>query len=209
MTRASDGDPFAPRRRAPPAHVTERLRALASPGGLEALQALADDAGPVDDGAVAALLAAGLADAGRDGGARARASVPALFAVAEALRDVAESSWACDHPDAREPAAPVAGSRLVLVHGVPLGRAFPLLPGREVMVVGRGPGADVALDHDAYVSARHAALVATEDDCVVLVDMGSLNGTRVNGVRLDPNAGAALAPGDVIAVGHSLLVFAR
>ncbi len=69
------------------------------------------------------------------------------------------------------------------------------------MVVGRGTGVDVRID-DPGVSRRHAELRyqagADGHPTVSVLDLGSTNGTAVNGQRVQH---AALRPGDVIQVG--------
>ncbi len=69
-------------------------------------------------------------------------------------------------------------------------------------VVGRGTDADLQL-MDQGVSRRHADLHVAEGRTTVY-DLGSTNGTLVNGhaVRSQP-----LQHGDVIRVGHTRLVF--
>ncbi|MCW2598679.1 MAG: domain containing protein [Frankiales bacterium] len=69
-------------------------------------------------------------------------------------------------------------------------------------VVGRGAEADVQLT-DTGVSRRHAELQVV-DDLVQLRDLGSTNGTRVNG---QPVSALTLTDGDRITVGASELVF--
>ena len=69
------------------------------------------------------------------------------------------------------------------------------------LTVGRDPGCDVRLD-DPRVSARHCRVV-WKDAAPWVQDLGSGNGTRVNGLPVDE---AALSPGDRIGVGGSLLV---
>lgn len=61
----------------------------------------------------------------------------------------------------------------------------------RVVVVGRDVGCDLALP-DEQVSRRHAALEPRGDGTVVLTDLGSTNGTFVNGHRL---AGPVLLSG--------------
>lgn len=62
---------------------------------------------------------------------------------------------------------------------------------KDILVVGRNAGCDVRLDHKS-VSKQHCVLVKT-DGLVLLRDLGSTNGTRVNGQRVRR---AALLPND-------------
>jgi adenylate cyclase len=72
---------------------------------------------------------------------------------------------------------------------------FDLPQGRPV-VVGRGVDSDLTI-YDPTISRRHAELTAGPDG-VMVKDLGSSNGTHVNGRRL---AEARLAPGDSITFG--------
>jgi predicted component of type VI protein secretion system len=63
-------------------------------------------------------------------------------------------------------------------------------------LIGRGSDADVRLD-DVYVSRRHCEIVRAEDGLMVH-DLGSKNGTFVNGVRVELSP---LRPDDLLAVG--------
>ncbi len=74
--------------------------------------------------------------------------------------------------------------------------------GEDPVVVGRLPECDVVLN-DPNVSRRHAELRRSGEG-VVVTDLGSTNGTRVNGV---PVRERQLASGDEITVGSSSLVF--
>lgn len=80
------------------------------------------------------------------------------------------------------------------------GRTVPLAPGANV--IGRDPDTAVCVDA-ASVSRRHAQVVVTADGATV-EDLGSKNGTFVNGRHIE--APAALADGDEIRVGVALLV---
>ncbi len=98
--------------------------------------------------------------------------------------------------------------RLVAVAGGTLPHGSSTLPpevelraGRQV--VGRDRETDIRLPH-ASVSPRHVALDAGEDGTVRLHDLGSLNGTLVDGV---PRATAALTDGNRITLGEAQLVF--
>ncbi len=72
----------------------------------------------------------------------------------------------------------------------------------EAVTIGRLPECAVVLE-DANVSRRHAQL-RREGKSVVLVDLGSTNGTKVNGVVVRERR---LAPGDTITVGTTTMRF--
>ncbi|MGI9609006.1 MAG: FHA domain-containing protein [Acidimicrobiia bacterium] len=72
---------------------------------------------------------------------------------------------------------------------------------RDVSVLGRSPEADVLLD-DPYASEFHMRLVAQENG-LVLHDLGSTNGTYVNGRRV--TAPSSLRRGDTIQVGKTVM----
>ncbi len=55
--------------------------------------------------------------------------------------------------------------------------------------------------HDAGVSRRHAILFAAESSLYIR-DIGSTNGTRINGYDLEPNQTYRLREGDRIEFGH-------
>ncbi|WP_234357607.1 FHA domain-containing protein, partial [Streptomyces puniciscabiei] len=72
------------------------------------------------------------------------------------------------------------------------------LPVRSVRI-GRGTDNDLVVD-DLIVSRRHAELRAHSDGTYEIVDLGSHNGTYLNG---RPVTRAALGPGDIVGIGHS------
>lgn len=72
------------------------------------------------------------------------------------------------------------------------------LPTRTVRI-GRAPDNDLVLD-DLVVSRRHAELRALADGTYEIADLGSHNGTYLNGL---PVTAAPLAPGDIVGIGHS------
>jgi hypothetical protein len=72
------------------------------------------------------------------------------------------------------------------------------------IVLGRSKEADVRVP-DGNVSRRHAEL-RLEDDGYWIVDLGSMNGTIVNGKRVDR---ARLEEGDRITLGSTEIVFGR
>ncbi|WP_170121215.1 FHA domain-containing protein [Geodermatophilus tzadiensis] len=71
-----------------------------------------------------------------------------------------------------------------------------------VVVIGRDPSCDVVVAEDPLVSRRHAAVRVTGPGAAVLEDLGSSNGTHLNGVRL--TGPAPLGPGDTIGVGGTM-----
>ncbi|MBK3629863.1 ATP transporter ATP-binding protein/permease [Streptomyces sp. MBT49] len=72
------------------------------------------------------------------------------------------------------------------------------LPSRTVRI-GRASDNDLVVD-DLVVSRRHAELRALPDGGHEIADLGSHNGTYLNGL---PVTRAPLAPGDVVGIGHS------
>ena len=66
------------------------------------------------------------------------------------------------------------------------------------VVIGRDASCELAYD-TRWVSARHAEL-KLEGESLSVCDLGSANGTFVNGRALTPHVPAALAPGDVVQV---------
>lgn len=72
--------------------------------------------------------------------------------------------------------------------------------GKSDLVLGRSRGCDVVLSSEA-VSRRHAQLFFRDGNWVIR-DLGSTNGTRVNGVRVGR---CRLRPGDRVALGDALL----
>ena len=73
---------------------------------------------------------------------------------------------------------------------------------RERVTVGRRPGNDVCLPY-AAVSAAHAVFVATST-AVVMEDLGSTNGTMINGKRMSRQV---VRDGDRIEIGRQRLVY--
>jgi hypothetical protein len=74
------------------------------------------------------------------------------------------------------------------------------------VTVGRGAPNDVQLDGDEFASAKHAR-VEPRRDGVWVEDIGSTNGTYVNGTKIDRPR--KLAPNDVLRVGETDLRYER
>jgi len=80
---------------------------------------------------------------------------------------------------------------------VPVDGGQPIDIVKDLIVVGRKEDCDVRLEHKS-VSKMHCVIVKT-DGLLVLRDLGSTNGTRVNGIRVRR---AALLPNDQITIAH-------
>jgi pSer/pThr/pTyr-binding forkhead associated (FHA) protein len=78
---------------------------------------------------------------------------------------------------------------------VPADGSAPIEITKDLIVVGRQEDCDIQLDHKS-VSKLHCVIVKT-DGLLLLRDLGSTNGTRVNGQRVRR---AALLPNDNLAI---------
>jgi hypothetical protein len=92
--------------------------------------------------------------------------------------------------------------RLVVVQSkvLDVGEEFDL--DSRALTVGRGTQNDVSIEGDEFASARHVRIEPRRDG-VWVSDIGSTNGTYVNGVRIDRPR--KLARGDVVRVGETEL----
>ena len=88
---------------------------------------------------------------------------------------------------------------LRFISGKYQGGEFPMVPNKEI-VVGRSSDLDMVLVEE-MVSRKHAR-IAYEDDAVVIEDLGSTNGTFVNGEKIKR---AHLKEGDRVLIGTSIL----
>lgn len=74
------------------------------------------------------------------------------------------------------------------------------------VTIGRDPGNTILIEGDTFVSGHHAKVNAIPDAAgvrVVVDDLGSKNGTFVNGIRV--SAQQTIATGDRIQVGFTVL----
>ena len=94
--------------------------------------------------------------------------------------------------------------RLVVLDSPALDEGDVLPLDSHPLTVGRGQNNDVALASDEYASSRHARFEPRRDG-VWIEDVGSTNGTFVNGIRLTRER--RLAPGDVVRIGETDLRF--
>jgi pSer/pThr/pTyr-binding forkhead associated (FHA) protein len=103
--------------------------------------------------------------------------------------------------EAKPKAMPLA---LKLSEGPGAGTSEVSLPARSKVVIGRGPGCDLVVK-DAKASRRHCQLTRKESD-FVLEDLGSRNGTFVNGERIE--APVHLKPNQTFKVGDTVFYLA-
>lgn len=100
----------------------------------------------------------------------------------------------------RKDAEPLPAAVLVVKLGTRDGLKYPL--GRRGVIIGRRRTSDIRIE-DTNVSRVHASI-----DCVgeeyFLTDLGSTNGTYVNGARINKKQ---LAAGDLIRIGTTILEF--
>jgi hypothetical protein len=99
---------------------------------------------------------------------------------------------------------PVRSGRLVVVRSLDLGEGDGFELDSAQLTLGRGGQNDIALANDEYVSARHARFEPRQDG-VWVQDLGSTNGTYLNGARLEQPR--RLADGDIVRIGDTDLRF--
>jgi hypothetical protein len=106
------------------------------------------------------------------------------------------------HDSVSKPVSNVGPGRalaLRFISGKYQGGEFPMVPDKEI-VVGRSSDLDMVLVEE-MVSRKHAR-IAYEDDAVVIEDLGSTNGTFVNGEKIKR---VHLKEGDRVLIGTSIL----
>jgi hypothetical protein len=94
--------------------------------------------------------------------------------------------------------------RLIVVRSPVLEKGEVYTLDSHAVRVGRGGDNDLPVDGDEYVSSHHARFEPRRDG-VYLEDVGSTNGTFVNGIRLTRER--RLVPGDVVRIGETDLRF--
>lgn len=90
--------------------------------------------------------------------------------------------------------------RLIMQQGPNIGKSFEIA--KDVLTLGRDVSNDIVIN-DAEVS-RHHSRFTRQGDGYAVEDLGSTNGTFVNGMRL--TGSSALAHGDVVALGETIIL---
>ena len=96
----------------------------------------------------------------------------------------------------------ISSGRLVVVASEVLDEGVEYTLDSTAVTIGRAAQNDVAIDGDEFASARHARFEPRRDG-VWVHDLGSTNGTFVNGVRIDRPR--KLVNGDVVRTGETEL----
>jgi len=134
------------------------------------------------------------ADAGAEAAA---AGAPVGDDLAGARADDALAAARADRPHA---ASAEAGGVLVVTAGNALGRRFVV---SDELVIGRAADGDGRLREDLELSRRHARIARDHSGQLTVEDLGSANGTFVNGERV--RGRRVLVVGDSVRVGSTTL----
>ena len=84
------------------------------------------------------------------------------------------------------------------VYLIPVDKGRPIVLDKAVVFIGRHPECDVILKSSRKVSRKHCCLAQVESR-IVIRDLGSMNGIRLNGERVKKEATVKL--GDEITIG--------
>ncbi len=94
---------------------------------------------------------------------------------------------------------------LFILNGAREGLRFTLTPGAHR--IGRSTEAEISLPDDQYVSGMHAELVMDENAHLIIRDLGSKNGTNLNGESLhDPSP---VDYGSIVQIGRTFFKYSR
>ena len=105
------------------------------------------------------------------------------------------------HPSAGQGPSGTHGDELVIASGPAAGTHVGI--DKEITSVGRHENSDLLLD-DVSVSRHHAVFTRTASGRITLRDLNSLNGTYVNGARVEETT---LHSADEVQIGKFKLVF--
>ncbi|MBI2331939.1 MAG: FHA domain-containing protein, partial [Chloroflexi bacterium] len=94
-------------------------------------------------------------------------------------------------------------TRLTLLAGPGVGRVIPLV--HLPLTLGRTTAPDVQGLDDPLVSRQHLKVTLAADGNICVSDLGSVNGTILNGIRLEINQITILKKGDELRMGSTVL----
>lgn len=104
-------------------------------------------------------------------------------------------------PSGAEPPRAREKLRLKVAEGNAAGAVLEV---EDELVIGRQASGDGTLGNDIEISRRHARIMRGSDGRYVIEDLGSTNGTYLNGRRIE--SATALEPGDRIEMGATALI---
>ena len=124
--------------------------------------------------------------------------------VRTASRDLRlpQESFVLTPEGARERRERQVAGRLVVLESPSLSPGHAVGVDSTALTVGRSTQNDVAVERDDFASATHARFMPRRDG-LWLEDLGSTNGTFVNGTRIP--APRRLTPGDVVSIGETVM----
>ncbi|HPN84758.1 MAG TPA: FHA domain-containing protein [Victivallales bacterium] len=82
------------------------------------------------------------------------------------------------------------------------------LPEEKMAIFGREDHVDFQVIKDSLISREHFGIEKDDNDDFVIIDLGSSNGTSLNGEKLPPNEVVPLKDGDIIKFGRMELTYA-
>jgi pSer/pThr/pTyr-binding forkhead associated (FHA) protein len=126
-------------------------------------------------------------------GEKAESTAPSVDAESEPSTEVI-----ADDAEISDEEAPVPSAKLVSVKDA--SKEFMIYSG--VNTIGRRAGNSIQILDDPYVSGAHAE-ITDDEGWFGIVDLGSTNGTIVNGVKLEPQMPLELNDGDEIVFGRT------
>lgn len=76
----------------------------------------------------------------------------------------------------------------------------------QTIQVGRDPANCEVVIKDAEVSRKHCRITLSPEGKVIVVDLGSANGTLLNGEAMEANVEVVVAPGDKVGIGGATMI---
>ena len=94
----------------------------------------------------------------------------------------------------------ISGSKLIMIEGLNPGQIFEIT--KEEITIGRGADTDFQIESQV-ISRKHVSIFSREDQ-IILEDLGSSNGTFLNGIQIFGEA--TLVSGDQITLGQDIVL---